>query len=334
MGDEQLFLNAFKASPVGIALEDLEGRPLFANPALCSMLGFTEEELRSKHCVEFSPPEDAKRDWALFEQLKAGSIDHYQLEKRFFRRDGSLIWGRVSISLFREGTLRFVVAVVEDLSAIRVPQENLSGRLIEAQEKERTRIARELHDNIHQQLTLSAIDLDRLQQNLPESADEIRQRINEVRGQIINTSRDIHDLSHRLHSARLEYLGLMRAANSLCRELSNRHKLKIDFQSEGIPDELPKEVSLTVYRVLQEALQNALKHSGSQSLGVSLSGTKSEIRLTVRDWGVGFDPAVAMKVSGLGLRTMQERLKLVSGELLIESRPQNGTAIHARVPLT
>jgi PAS domain S-box-containing protein len=334
MGDEQLFLNAFKASPVGIALEDLEGRPLFANPALCSMLGFTEEELRRKHCVEFSPPEDAEKDWALFEQLRAGAIDHYQLEKRFFRRDGSLIWGRLSISLFKNDTLRFIVAVVEDLSATRAAQENLSGRLIEAQEEERTRIARELHDDIHQQLTLSAIDLDRLQQNVPESKDEIRQRISEVREQIINAGRDIHDLSHRLHSARLEYLGLAPAANSLCRELANRHKLKTDFQSEGVPDELPKEISLTVYRVLQEALQNALKHSGSQSLYVSLSGTKSEIRLTVRDWGVGFDLAVAMKGSGLGLTTMQERLKRVNGELLIESRLQNGTTIYARVPLT
>jgi PAS domain S-box-containing protein len=204
MGDEQLFLNAFKASPVGIALENLDGRPLFANPALCSMLGFTEEELRGKHCVELSPPEDAKKDWALFEQLKAGSIDHYQLEKRFFRRDGSLVWGRLSISLVKNGTSRFVVAVVEDLSAIRAAQDNLSGRLIEAQEEERTRIARELHDNIHQQLTLSAIDLDRLQQNVPESTTEMRERIAAVREQLIALGNDIHALSHRLHSARLE----------------------------------------------------------------------------------------------------------------------------------
>src|SRR6516165_2218361 len=89
-----LFYDAFKASPIGIALENLEGRPLFVNQALCSMLGFSEEELRRKHCVDFSPPEDAAKDWALFEQLRAGLIDHYQLEKRYFRKDGSLVWGR------------------------------------------------------------------------------------------------------------------------------------------------------------------------------------------------------------------------------------------------
>src|SRR4029077_2938415 len=97
--DYQLFYDAFKASPIGIALEDLEGRPLFVNHALCSMLGFSEEELGRKHCVEFSPPDDAAKDWALFQQLRAGSIDRYSLEKRFFRRDGSVIWGRLSISM-------------------------------------------------------------------------------------------------------------------------------------------------------------------------------------------------------------------------------------------
>jgi PAS domain S-box-containing protein len=139
--DQELFLSAFKASPIGIALEDMEGRPLFANPALCSMLGFSEEEMRSRHCVEFSPPEDAEKDWALFEQLVAGSIDHYQLEKRFFRRDGSVIWGRLSISLLERGTSRLVVAMVEDLTEKKTARdellkseardEKLAGRLIQ-----------------------------------------------------------------------------------------------------------------------------------------------------------------------------------------------------------
>src|ERR1700742_3267698 len=99
--DNNLFYDAFNASPVGIAVENLEGQPLFVNPALCSMLGFSNHELRSKHCADFSPPEDAEKDWALFQQLRRGSIDHYQMEKRYFRRDGSLLWGRLSISLFK-----------------------------------------------------------------------------------------------------------------------------------------------------------------------------------------------------------------------------------------
>src|SRR5581483_6737355 len=123
--EDNLFYDAFKASPIGIAIEDLEGRPLFANPALCSMLGFSEEEMRRKHCVEFSPSEDAEKDWALFEQLKAGKIDHYQIEKRFFRRNGSLVWGRLSISLLKGGNPPLVIAMVEDITEKRRVQETL-----------------------------------------------------------------------------------------------------------------------------------------------------------------------------------------------------------------
>src|ERR1700756_3139079 len=114
--DIQLFRDVFNASPIGIAVETLEGQPLFVNPAFCSMLGFSEEELRNKHCVDFSPLEDAQKDWALFQQLKAGSIDHYQLEKRYFRRDGSLVWGRLSISLLNSRPSSVVIAMVEDIT--------------------------------------------------------------------------------------------------------------------------------------------------------------------------------------------------------------------------
>ena len=114
--DTQLFRDVFSASPIGIVVENLEGQPLFVNPAFCSFLGFSEEELRGKHCVEFSPPEDAEKDWDLFQKLRAGTIVHYQLEKRYFRRDGSLVWGRLSISLLNSRPSPLVVAMVEDIT--------------------------------------------------------------------------------------------------------------------------------------------------------------------------------------------------------------------------
>jgi PAS domain S-box-containing protein len=123
--DTQLFCDVFNASPIGIAVENLEGQPLFLNPAFCSFLGFSEEELRNKHCVDFSPREDAEKDWALFQQLRAGVIDHYQLEKRYFRRDGSLVWGRLSISLLNSRLSPLVVAMVEDITEKKKTQENL-----------------------------------------------------------------------------------------------------------------------------------------------------------------------------------------------------------------
>src|ERR1700741_2239483 len=109
------FHDVFNTSPIGIAVENLEGQPLFVNQSFCSFLGFSGEELLNKHCVDFSPREDAEKDWALFQQLRAGSIDHYKLEKRYFRRDGSLIWGRLSISLLKN-TPPLIVAMVEDIT--------------------------------------------------------------------------------------------------------------------------------------------------------------------------------------------------------------------------
>src|SRR5215471_11428010 len=121
--DTQLFRDVFNASPIGIAVENLDGQPLFVNPAFCSMLGFSEEELRGKHCVQFSPPEDAEKDWALFQQLRAGSIDHYQLEKRYFRRDGSLVWGSLSVSLLKNQPSPLVIAMVQDITAKKTAEE-------------------------------------------------------------------------------------------------------------------------------------------------------------------------------------------------------------------
>src|ERR1700739_3303960 len=121
--DTQLFHDVFNASPIGIAVENLEGQPLFVNPSFCSFLGFSEEELRNKHCVDFSPREDAEKDWTLFQQLRAGSIDHYQLEKRYFRREGSLVWGSLSIFLLKSTPSPLVLAVVEDITEKRTAEE-------------------------------------------------------------------------------------------------------------------------------------------------------------------------------------------------------------------
>src|SRR6516162_3748775 len=123
--DSQLFQDVFNASPIGIVVETLEGQPLFVNPAFCSFLGFSAAELLSKHCVDFSPPEDAEKDWKLFQQLRAGSIDHYQLEKRYFRRDGSLVWGSLSISLWNSLPSPLVIAMVEDITDKKKAEEAL-----------------------------------------------------------------------------------------------------------------------------------------------------------------------------------------------------------------
>jgi PAS domain S-box-containing protein len=712
MPDAQIFRDIFNASPIGIAVENLEGQPLFVNRAFCSMLGFTEEELRTKHCVDFSPPEDAEKDWALFQQLRAGSIDHYQLDKRYFRRDGSLVWGSLSISLLKSSPSPLVLAMVQDITdkkkaeetrfryaavvessddaiasgtldgiivswntgaqkiygyteaeavgkpismlvppelpdeeskiletlkaggriehfetvrvsktgkrinvslsispikdsrgrtvgvsgiarditerkraeeALRLSEERLrlaqqaarigtferdvrtgritwaegleplyglspgsldgktpefvkdlihpndrqrvaqlirqalktgqptegewraiwpdgsvhwivsrwrvlmddsgeplrvvgvnlditerkraeeaikeseqrfrlvadaapvmiwmagldkrptyfnrpwldftgrsetdlqnglaalvhpedyakcheiycrgfdqrqpfrkecrlrrhdgqyrwmldigvprfhqdgsfagyigsciditeqklaeetlssiSRKLIEAQEQERTWIAREMHDDINQRLSVAAMELDRQGQNLQASADELRWSMAEVYKQISELSSDIHSMSHRLHSLKLDSLGLAAAGKSFCCELAERHDVEVRFSSERVPRKLPEAISLCLFRVLQEALQNAVKHSGVRHFRVSLVGSTSQIALIVCDEGRGFRPEEVGPRGGLGLTSMKERLNLVGGKFEIDAKPSRGTIIRAFVPL-
>ena len=176
-------------------------------------------------------------------------------------------------------------------------------------------------------------DLEGLHHNLPSSKAEITKDIAEAGELVQDLGRDVQALSHHLHSSKLEYLGLAAAAAGFCREVSNRQGVEIDFHSEDIPKDLPKEASLCLFRVLQEAIQNATKHSGSQHFEVLLSGGSNEIELTVRDSGIGFDPQEAMRGRGLGLTSIRERLKLVNGNLSIDSQLQHGTTIQARVPL-
>jgi signal transduction histidine kinase len=205
--------------------------------------------------------------------------------------------------------------------------------LIEAQETERTRIARELHDDINQRLAMVAVSLKTLKQSLPLSEQKTSRRLDETCEQVSELENDIQALSHRLHPSKLEYLGLEAAAASLCRELSERQNVKIDFRCDGLREDLSDDVSLCFFRVLQEALHNAVKYSGVDEFEVSLDSVSDEIQLRVHDSGAGFDPTLTTAERGLGLTSMSERLKLVSGELSIHSRPQEGTTILARVPL-
>lgn len=209
---------------------------------------------------------------------------------------------------------------------------SVNRRLIDAEDQERTRIARDLHDDISQRIALLMVSLDGLQCNPPPSTTDLRKEILGARNQLEGIANDIQALAHRLHSSTLEYLGLARAAAGFCKEFAFRHGVKI-VHSENIPKDLPNEVSTCLFRVLQEALRNAAKHSQSQHFEVSLSGGPCEIQLTVHDSGIGFDPQKAIKGSGLGLISMGERLKLVGGDLSIDSHPQRGTTIQARVPL-
>lgn len=584
--DAQLFRDVFNTSLVGIAVENLDGQPLFVNPALCRFLGFTEEELLSKHCVDFSPTDDAENDWARFQQLKAGQINHYQLEKRYFRRDGSLVWGSLSVSRVNNSSHSLVIAIVEDITdkklaqdamrdsearlrlaiqagkmyayewdvttdvivrspeyvkvlgatesrtlthqqvvekihpedrakllaavakhspknptvdvnyrvllpgkaptwvkssgraffdregrmlrvigivaditdqklteeSLRISEERLrlahkvagigtfernirtgvntwtaemeamyglppggfggsreafenlvhpddrakvrelveralntgqpmsgewrvvwpdgsvhwiagrwqalndetgeplrvigvdiditeqkraeealadmSRKLIEAQEQERARIARELHDDINQRLAMLAGEVEQLQ----DSPSEVGTRVQELRKQISEISHGVQALSHDLHSSQLQYLGVVAGMNGWCREFGGRQGMQIDCKHD-VRSAVPSEVGLCLFRVLQEGLHNAAKHSGVKRIEVLLHEKSGSIHLMIRDLGKGFDREAVRQGRGLGFTSMQERVRLVNGTIEIQSKPMGGTTIHVCVPL-
>jgi PAS domain S-box-containing protein len=209
---------------------------------------------------------------------------------------------------------------------------NVSRKLIEAQEQERTRIGRELHDDIGQRLALLAVELQRLQKD-PLIFPRHRTRLEGLHKRASEIAADTQSLSHELHSARLQYLGIAAAMRGFCREFGEQQKVKIDFKINDLPGPLSAEISLSLFRVLQESLHNSAKHSGVGRFEVRLWGTPNDIRLTVKDSGKGFDREAASTSQGIGLISMEERLKLVNGTLSIDSQPGRGTTIEARVPV-
>ncbi len=210
---------------------------------------------------------------------------------------------------------------------------SVSRRLIEAQEQERTRIARELHDDIGQRLAMLIIDLGQIQEDSPNLPVEVRSRMNEVWSQASDIAIDIQTLSHELHSAKLEYLGITAAIGGFCKEFGEQQNVEIEFLAHDLPNTLPADTSLGLFRVLQEALHNSAKHSGVRRFEVRLWGTDDAVNLTISDSGNGFIREAVKQGPGLGLLSMEERLKLLNGTISIESRPQRGTTIHARVPV-
>ena len=230
-----------------------------------------------------------------------------------------------------------MIGMVADVTERKLAEEALSrvgGRLIEAHEEERSRIARDLHDDIGQRLALVVNQLDGLEKDLPDSAEETRTRLHELGKRTTEISADVQAMSHHLHSAKLKYLGIAAAAKSFCQEFSEKQKVEIDFTHVDIPRIVPEGISLCLFRVLQEALQNALKHSGVRHFEVELRGVSDGIHLTVRDSGLGFDPEGVTNNRGLGLISMQERVNLVKGIFSIDSQPERGTTIHVRLPLS
>ncbi len=287
--------------------------------------------------LEYVKVEVAK---ALYEG-KPYSIDHRIVlpsgEVRFVHEMAEVYQDEAGNPIRKIGTVHDITA--RKLAALKAQQAEeqlraLSRHLIQAQETERRRIALELHDQFSQDLALISIELEEMIQKAPDSLAQATERLQRLALQARKLSSQVQTLSHQLHPAQLTHLGLVAASRSLCNEVSKASGVRIEFGHSKVPNSIPQDISVCLFRVLQESLGNIVKHSGTREAQVRLTGRPGEIQLHVSDSGVGFDTHSRQDFFGLGLIGMQERLQSTGGELVIDSRPTTGTRITARVPLT
>jgi len=304
---------------------------------------------RLEGLLQYVHPQDRAAAEASARRCAESRAAVYAHEQRMICRDGSARWfkcrgtvidSRGDIPSRVVGTFFDITDLKDAEAALRgseaalrerhIEIQDLAGRLIAAQEAERARIARDLHDDMSQKLALLTIDIDQLgrQGRLPSEAVEHLRLISQRAGEIAS---DIHLLSHQLHPTKLQTLGLVTAIQSICRDVSNQHGIDVQFQPDHVPPGIAPEVALCLYRIVQESLRNVVKHSGARRALVRVSATGSELRLFVADQGKGFDVPTTAR-TGLGLVSMRERVNFVGGQIVVHSQPGRGTRIGVRVP--
>jgi PAS domain S-box-containing protein len=328
---EERFRLVANTAPVMIWMSGLDKKPTYFNQLWLDFTGLSETDLRNGLAGIVHP-----EDYSEGHDIYCRGFDQrqpFRKECRLRRHDGQYRWMLdIGVPRFhKDGSFAGYIGSCIDVTDNKLAEAALSGmarKLVAAQEKERTRIARELHDDISQRLAMLAVELEQVQND----PSEIQQRVSELRKQTTEISNGVQALSHDLHSSQLEYLGAVAGIKNWCKEFGERQGMQIDYRQD-VRSTLPQEIGLCLFRVLQEALHNAAKHSGVKRIEVQLHEESDEIHLTIKDWGKGFDVEAAKKGGGLGLTSMQERVRSVNGKIAIESKLMGGATIEVRVPL-
>lgn len=322
--------------PVLVSQTDRNGYYRFNNLAFETWFGEPRDQMIGRHMREVLGEEAWTRSRPHIERALAGEEIRY--EDLLVCRRGAPRWVSVVQIPMRDATgdVNGVVSLVSDITESRRSEQtlrDLSGRLITAQEEERSRVARELHDDLSQRMALLSIELEQLSQQVPGPHGILELRIEKLLTEAKEIAGEIHRLAYQLHPSKLEHLGLVAAVRSLCHEISEHHGIEIDFCQSGYSAVMSSDITLCVFRIAQEALTNIVKHSGASKAVVTLGITDDLVQLTVSDTGCGFDTTSNKMTSGLGFTGMKERLRLIGGQLSIQSDFTRGTRIEVSVPL-
>ncbi len=330
---------------------DATGKILSCNEMLLKVSGFSADEIISRSVFDLYHPDSrdvARKAYEAF--LDSGVVQDVELQitnKQGDRIDVSLNASAVrneagavvgSRSVWRDITKRKKAETELRASevALRSSRQNLrrlTGRVLTAQEEERRRVARDLHDDFSQRLAGLAIELASLEKNLSEPAPELAAKVGNFQDQLKSLSSDLHTVSHQLHPAILDELGLFSAIESECERVTRIEGLKIDYTSGDAPSSLPKDIAIGIYRVTQEALRNVVTHAQASEIRVSISAVDEGLFLSVEDNGIGFVRSKLQPTSGIGIAGMRERIRHIDGRMSVKSQPGRGTKVEVYVPL-
>jgi PAS domain S-box-containing protein len=355
---ERRFRAVFENAGIGIALVDLGGVPVATNPALGKMLGYSEEELCGMAFPDFTHPDDVATDLELFRELQEGKREFYQMEKRYRRKDDSIVWGKLTASLVRdlEGRPQYGIGMVEDISERKAAEDRnqkllhdlgervkelhaLTARLNAVREEEALRIARELHDELGQAMTGMTMELAAVQRQLEPndaalSMREVQERLAGVRRLLDTTIATTRKICTELRPALLDQMGLLPALEAQAEEFEARTGIFCNLMLPSDRVDLSPDAALAVFRIFQEILTNVARHSGATEVTVQLAVVGAEMRLDVVDNGRGVTQAEIARASGLGLIGMRERALAAGGKVLVEAEPGRGTRVILSIPWT
>ena len=345
--EELAWSKAFEHLGVNVAQLTLGGRLLSANKRMCEAIGQTKRDLVGKSLEEFFLPEES---WPKckggLDRLVAGEISHYSSNMSAVGTAESIVWVNMVFTLVRDEATnapRSLTVVAKDITFLKraeqelreaeVVRDELSRRMMNAQEADRTSIARELHDDIGQSLAVLKIQMLRAGQPVSGNPQMMHASLKDLTVKLEKIINKVSRLSHDLHSSELELLGLAVAVKGHCRECSEQLGIPVDCSCDHLQEKLDGMIALAFLRVLQEAMHNAMKHSRAKSITVRLTCSDDDLRLEIRDDGVGFDVEGARLAAGLGLISMRERIHLIGGVFEIWSSPGQGTRITVRAPI-
>lgn len=344
------FATVFENAAIGIIVADAQGRIIAANPKFQEMLGYPARELLAKTFPEITHPEDLPKNLELFQEMMTGKRDGFLLEKRYLRKNGEYFWAQVNVSSIKETKeqLPYSIAVVRDITLRRQTQEKLeesarnlrylAAQLLTAQERERQRISRDLHDDLGQSLVAFKLQLEAIEREEPANLTVLRQKLAIQIAFIDDIVNNVRRLCMDLRPTTLDALGLTVALKRLFKEVRALYGIKFSLHLEDVRDLLSLQAQIIIYRIFQESLTNIVKYAQATRIAVTIKREDSTVFFTVADNGKGFNlEQVRTRKDGkrgLGLVAMEERVRMLGGSLDMQSQKGVGTKISFKIPVS